>query len=197
MKVKLKRCLGLITGAIIMVNLFGFSDEKFEKYSSKDPLINISMDYISGWQYDETRGSYNSYAQVMFFPFKRGEKSPKVIMAVTVRDSSKVEFVPPTVEAVEVDLIAKRMKFKEAKVLLRSKQEILNTEAVVIELSYLTSENLLNINSKLIPVKEKAIIFKKKNNFYFLRYECPTEEFDKYSSAFEHIVRTIRIKENK
>lgn len=197
MKLKLKRYFCLITGAIIMTNLFGYGDEKFEKYSSKDPLINISMDYISGWQYDETRGSYNSYAQVMFFPFKKGEKSPKVIMAVTVKDSSKVGFNPPTVEAAEVDLIAKRMKFKEAKVLSRTKQEILNTEAIVIELSYLTLENLLNVNSKLISVQEKVIIFKKENNFYFLRYECPTEEFDKYSSAFEHIVRTIRIKENK
>jgi hypothetical protein len=180
-----------------MVNLFGCSGVKFEKYSSKDPLINISMDYISGWQYDETRGSYSSYAQVMFFPFKKGQKSPKTIMVVTVKDSSRMEFTPLTVEAAADDLLAKRMQFKEARVLSKSKMKLLNTEAIAIELSYLTLGNLLSVNSKLIPVKEKVIIFKKNNNFYFLRYENSAEEFDKYSSAFMHMVKTIKIKDNK
>lgn len=180
-----------------MVNFFGCSGVKFEKYSSKDPLINITMDYISGWQNDEVRGSYNSYAQVMFFPFKKGEKGPRTIITVTVRDISKVEFNPLTAEAAVGDLLAKRMQFKKSRVLSKSKMKLLNTEAIAIELSYLTLENLLSVNSKLIPVKEKVIIFKKNNNFYFLRYENSAEGFDKYSSAFMHMVKTIKIKDNK
>lgn len=194
---KLKRYPCLIAGAILMVNLFGCSGVEFEKYDSKDLLINLSMDYISGWQYDETRGSYNSYAQVMFFPFKEGKKSPRIIISATVKDSSKVGFSPLTMEAAVEDLLVKRMQFKDAKVLSKTKTKLLNTEAMVIELSYLTLENLLNINSKLIPVKEKIIIFKKGNNFYFLRYENSAEEFDKYNSAFTHIVGTIKIKDNR
>jgi len=180
-----------------MVNLFGCSGVKFEKYSSKDPLINISMDYIKGWQYSETRGSYGSYAQVMFFQFKKGEKGSRVIMEVTVKDSSKIQLAPLTLQKVVDDLLAKRMMFKDAKVLSKSNMSLLNTDAIMIELSYLTLENLLSVNSKLIPVKEKVIIFKKNNNFYFLRYENSAEEFDKYSSAFMHMVKTIKIKDNK
>lgn len=194
---KLEKYLCLIAGVILMVNLFGCSGVKFEKYTSKDPLINITIDYISGWQCNETRGSSNSYAQAMFFPFIKGQKSPRAIMVVTVKDSSKINLTPPTVEAAAEDLLTKRMQFKDAKVLSKSKMKILDTEAMVLDLSYLTLENLLNVDSKLTPVKEKVIIFKKNNNFYFLRYENSAEEFDKYNSAFAHIVNTIKIKDNK
>ncbi len=178
----------------MMVNLFGCSAVKFEKYSSKDPLINISLDYISGWQSDETRGAYNSYAQVMFFPFKKGQKSPKAVIDLTVKDSSKVEFAPLTIEAAADDLLAKRSQFKDAKVLSKSKIAILNTEAAVIEVSYLTLENLLKVDSGLIPVREKIIIFQKDKNFYFLRYKNSAGEFGKYNKAFGHIIKSIEFK---
>jgi hypothetical protein len=197
MKFKLNSYLCLISGVILMANLFGCSAVKFEKYSSKDPMINISLDYISGWKFNETRGSFNSYAQVMFYPFAQGKKSPKIIMEVTVRDSSKMESAASTVEAAVQDLLAKRMKFKDAKVLLKSNKKVLDTQAVAIELSYLTLENLLKIDSRMITVKEEIVIFKKDNKFYFLRLTAPQEEFDKYKSAFARMVRTIKIKGNK
>ncbi len=190
---RFKRYVYLITGAILMANLSACSGVKFEKYCSKDPLINLCMDYIGGWQYDESRGSYNSYAQVMFFPFKKGEKSSKAVMVVTLKDSSRVGLTPLSVEAVVDDLLAKRMKFKDAKILSRSKVRLLDSEAEVIELTYLALEDLLSIKSKLIPAREKIIIFQKGNNFYFLRYKNSAAEFNKYAPAFKHIVETIKI----
>lgn len=182
---------------MIMVNLFGCSGEKFEKYSSQDPLINITAEYIAGWKHDETRGSYNSYAQVMFFPFKEGQISPRALIAVTVRDQSKLGFTPPTAEAALADLLAKRMQFQEAKVLSQSKMKLLGTEAMVIELSYLTLENLLKMDSKLVLVKEKVIIFKKDDYFYFLRYEAQSKDYNKFSSAFTRMVHSIKIKNSR
>lgn len=194
MRLKFKRCAYLITGAVLMANFFGCSGVKFEKYTGRDPLLNISMDYISGWQYNETRGSYNSYAQVMFFPFEKGRESPRAIMAVTVKDSSKAEFTPRTIDAVIDDLLAKRMQFKDAEVLSKSKTKLLNTEAAVIELSYLAPENLLNVNSGLIPVKEKVVIFKKEKYFYFLRYQNSAEDFNQFNKAFIRILRSLKLK---
>ena len=193
MELLLKKKPCLIIGVIIMLNIFGCSGFKFNKYISKDNRINLSMDYIAGWQYNETRGSHDSYAQTMFYQFKKGEKSSRAMMVVTVMDSSKMQLVSPTLDSVVGDLLAKRMKFKDAQVLSKSTTHILNTDAVVIELSYLTLENLLNVNSKLISVKEKDIILKLNNNFYFLRYDNSSEEFNKYSSAFMHMVKTITI----
>ena len=193
MRLLLKKNFCLIIGVAIMLNISGCSGVKFNKYISKDNHINISMDYIAGWQYNETRGSHDSYAQTMFYQFKKGEKNSRAIMVVTVMDSLKMQPVSPALDIVVGDLLAKRMKFKDTKVLARSMTRILNTDAVVIELSYLTLENLLNVNSKLISVKEKIIIFKLSNNFYFLRYDNSSEEFNKYSSAFMHIAKTITV----
>ena len=88
-------------------------------------------------------------------------------MVITVKDSSKVGVTPLNVEAVVNDLLAKRMQFKDAKILSRSKMKLLDSEAEVIELTCLTLENLLSIKSKLIPVKEKIIVFQKDKNFIF------------------------------
>ena len=193
MKLILKKNLCLTIGVIIMFNLFGCLGSKFDKYISKDNQINLSMDYPMGWKYSETRGSYGSYAQVMFSPFRKGQKSSRAIIDVTVRNSSKMQGVSPTLDMLVGDLLVKRMQFKDAKVLLKSTMRLLNTDAIVVELSYSTLENLLNVNSKLISVREKDIILKIGNNFYFLRYENSNEEFNKYNSAFMHMIGSITL----
>ncbi len=191
MKLILKKNLCLTIGVIIMFNLFGCLGSKFDKYISKDNQINLSMDYPMGWKYSETRGSYGSYAQVMFSPFRKGQKSSRAIIDVTVRNSSKVQGVSPTLDMLLGDLLVKRMQFKDAKVLSKTTLRLLNTNAIVVELSYSTLENLLNVNSKLISVREKVIIFKLGNNFYFLRYENSNDEFGKYNLVFMHMIGTI------
>jgi hypothetical protein len=188
----------LIIGVISMLSGQGCSSGlKYEHYSSKDPAINITMDYISGWLYSEHRGSYDSYAQVTFYePPDRKEKVYKAGIIITVKDSAKVEVKPPTVEAYAEDLLAKRMKFKDAKVLSRSKVKLLETDGLDIELSYKTLDKLYNVDAKLIPVKERVIILKKDDKFYILRYQNTEEDFDRFSKAFSHIIKTLKLKEN-
>ena len=184
----------LTIGVIIMLNLSGCSGFEFKKYISKDNRINLSLDYIKDWQYSETRGSYGSYAQVMFFPFKKGQKSSRAIMTVTVKDGLKMQPASPTLDTLIADLLTKRMQSKDAKVLSKTKMRILGTDAVAIELSYLTLENLLDVSSKLISVKEKVIILKSGNSYYFLRFSDSSEEFDKYNSAFTHMIESMSLK---
>jgi hypothetical protein len=193
MSLVFKKSIYLTIGAIIMFNLFGCSGFKFNKYTSKDSRLNLSMDYIAGWQYRETRGSSDSYAQVTFYQFQKGKKSPRVIMEITVKDGKKMQTVPAELDSVADELLSRRMKFKDAQVLSKSTMNLLNTPAIVIELSYLTLENLLNVDSKLIPVREKIIIFKLGDNFYFLRYDSAKDEFERYNSAFMHMVKTLTL----
>jgi len=95
---------------------------------------------------------------------------------------------------IEADLLAKRMQFKDSRILSKSKMKVMDSDAAVIELSYLTLENLLKANSKLVTVKEKIIILSKGNKFYFLRYENSAKEFNKYKSAFMRIAQSMKIK---
>jgi hypothetical protein len=182
----------LIIG-VLMSSVYGCSGEKFGKYSSKDPELKITLEYIPGWKYSEDRGSHNSYVQAIFYPVRKGNNSGPV-MSVLMQTISSLKFKPATVEAAAKDVIAKRMKFKDAVVQPVSKMQILGTEAEVIELSYMAVESLVKINSKVSPFKEKILIFQKGDKIYYLGYRSPAEEFVKFESAFTHMVNTLRFK---
>ena len=181
-----------------MFSSYGCSGNlKYERYSSKDIEINISMDYISGWLYSEHRGSNDSYAQVIFYELAKKDKTSRVGMAVTVEKSSKVRFQPLTLEAMADDLLNKRLKFKDARILSKVNTSLFDTEALDIELSYKTLDKLYSADAKLIPVKERIIIFKRNDRFYTLRYENTEEEFNKFAQAFTHCIGTLKFKDTE
>ena len=191
---KYKLFFGLTIGVIIMFNLLGcFVGEKYQKYSSIDPAINIVTDYPLAWKFSETKGSYNSYSQVVFFPVGK-ENSGRTVMAITVRDSSKIEISPLTLAAFAEDILAKRKQYKDFIVLSKKKISLLGREAISMELSYKSLENLLKRDAKVVPFLEKIVVFKKGNAYYTLRYEDPSENFPKFSRAFEHLVKSLRFK---
>lgn len=194
MKLSLKIILVvLLIGGIFMISRYGnFGSLKYEKYSSKDPELNLTMDYISEWRYSEHRGSYGSYAQVQFY--EPTKKDYGASFVVTVKKSSKVTFEPLTVEAMADDLVTKRMKLKDTKVLSSSKMRLLGLQAIDIELAYQTLDKLRSIDAKFIPAKERIVLFKRDDKFYTLRYINTAEEFKKFERAFYHCIKTLRIK---
>jgi len=185
----------IIIGAIFMFNLFGCSsDVKYEKYSSKDPEINISMDYISGWLYSEHRGSYNSYAQVLFYEKGDEKKAFKAAIAVNVKDASKLKDPPVTIEVMADDLKSKRMKFKDCSLVSEASSKILGEDAIVMDFSYKTLDKLYDATAKLIPVNEKVVMFTKGDKLYTIRYENTAEDFKKFEKSFKHILTSLKPK---
>ena len=95
----------LMIGVIYMFTHYGCSPAfNYEKYSSKDSKLNITLDYISGWLYSEHRGSHGSYAQVLFYEPTSEGKAFKAGIVITVKDSSKIEAGTFSLEAVADDL---------------------------------------------------------------------------------------------
>jgi len=178
---------------VLMAGLCGCSGLKFEKYSSKDPELKFTLEHISGWKVVEERGAYNSYAQVMFYPLSNIGMS-QAMMLVLLEKAPKSLVGSAALKKAEDDFIAKRMQFKESKVLSRSKISFLGKEATVIEMSYKSLENILKVNSKLIAFKEKVLIFQKNESFYFLIYQNSFEDFERFHSGFTHLVKTLRFK---
>jgi len=185
----------IIIGAIAMFNLFGCSSNvKYEKYSSKDTEINIAMDYISGWLYSEHRGSHNSYAQVLFYEKGDEKKVFKAGISVNVRDESRIEIKPATIEAMADDLKSKRMKFKDSMLVSKGNLKVSGENAIVMDFSYKTLDKLYSATAKLIPVKEKIVIFKKGSKFYTIRYENTAEDFKGFEKAFIRMLNSITFK---
>jgi len=184
-----------------MVNSYGCAKapDNFQKYSSNDPELNISLDYISGWLHAEQKGANGSFNQVVFYKPKVDKKdtSKVAMMVVTVEPISKMTLEEKTLQSVTDYLIAKRMKFQSAKVISRSDINIKNfkmSAAVELLLSYRTLDKLYVANSKLIMFKERIVIFQYQDKFYTLRYENKEEEFDKFNKAFSRLIDSLIIK---
>jgi hypothetical protein len=187
----------IIIGVINMFNIFGCSTSpnlKYERYSSVDPEINISMDYISDWLYSEHRGSHSSYSQVLFYEKAAGDKPFKAGISVTVKNLSNLGVSPASIEAVAEDIYSKRMKFKDGKSLAKSSVKLTGEKAINLEFSYKTLDKLYDVNAKLLPIKERVIIFQKGSKFYIIRYENTAEDFSKFTKAFNHILKSIKFK---
>jgi len=192
-----KLFLFLMIGVICMFNSYGCGRGiKYAEYICKDPELNITMDYIEGWLHREHRGINDNYVSVLFLE-NRKDKNFKAKISVTAKNISKIEVMPLSVDAVLDDTIGRRLKFKNAKLLSKSKISFLNVEAREILLSYKALDKLYSIDNKLIPVKERIIIFSRGNVYYLLRYENAENEFDKFSGAFSHVIKTIKFKDSK
>ena len=179
-------------GAILMIFFSGCSGGmKYEKYSAVDPKLNLSMEYIKGWTCTVQYGSLDSFVQAVFCePGKDGIFAG--IMAVTVKDSSKAGFSPKTIDGMLEDLIRRHMKYNSAKVVSKTRRNILGEDAFDVKFSYRSLNSFESAKAKIVPMKERVIIFKKDDKFYSIRYETLAENFNKYEKAFDHIVKSIK-----
>jgi len=187
----------LIAGAIYMLNFFGCAgDSKYEVYSSKNSELNFTIDYIKGWDHREQIGSLKSFIQAVFYEPAIKDKKILAMIAVTVEDGSKVNFTPKNIDGMLSDLIKKRMLFDSAKILSKARKNVCGAEAFEIEFSYKTLDSFENIKAKLAPTKERVVIFERSGKFYTVRYTNLADNFDMYSNAFKHIVKSIKFKNN-
>lgn len=185
--------IGVMTGGMLMSASDGNAGYlTYEPYVSQDVALNIKMDQIEGWRSVESRGSYGSYAQVQFLGQFKGKFAPSFV--VTIKSADKVSFKPLTLEGMVEDLIAKKLHFREAKVLSRKDIEVVGLPAVEIILTYKTPESLKDIQPKFISVQERIILFQKGDRFYEVKYMNPEQEFSLYDDAFTHCVETLKIK---
>ena len=176
-----------------MVNIHGCADGfKYAKYVSKSSELNITMDYISDWVVREHKGPEPDSIGVLFFENVQGDTF-KANISLYVKNISGKETNLPSIDAMADDLVTKRLKFKDAIILSRSKTKVLGAQAREIILSYKAMDKLYNIDSKLIPVKERVIIFYHGAKFCTLRYENLEDKFNQVNKAFSHMVKSLRI----
>ena len=184
----------LLAGGILMANQSGnCGGVGYKEYSSEDTELNIKMDYIAGWEYREHRGSHGSYAQVQFYGAAQGAVAPSII--VTVEKVSDVDFSPLTVEAMAEDLINKRLKLEDSKVLSRMETTLLDMPAMDITFAYKQKDRLRSLNFNMILFKERVVVVQKGDRFYTLRYVNPEQTYEEFEQDFLHCLRTFTLKE--
>lgn len=197
MKFGLKKiCFLFFTGAAYMFSLFGCAGNfKYDRYSSKDSEISVTMDYISGWSYSESRGANDSFAQVVFYEPVKANNINRAGIVLTIEKESKVSFSPLTLESKTDDLLSKRLKLKDATILSKIKKRFLNSvDAIEIELSYKMLDKLYAADAKPVPFKERIIVFKRSDRFYTLRYQGSEASFDRFIKPFKRSAESLKFK---
>lgn len=183
----------LILGVITMTHNYGCSKGMdYSNHVSKRAEFNISVDHISDWRVGNGGGANRPYVFTAFFQpgTKNQEYAAKMVIKLVKGD--KVKFTPLTVKAFADDLISKKINMAEAKVKKISSTKFLGQEAIEVIMTYKTVDMLYSPDSKLIPIKEEMIFFKKGDDFYLLQYENREEEFDKYHKAFIRCMNTLK-----
>jgi hypothetical protein len=77
------------------------------------------------------------------------------------------------------------------KVLSEGNPTVLGTDAVILELSYSALDLPESLKGKLVPTRERVVIFKRGDTFYYLRYENFAVDFDRYNAAFDHVIKSL------
>jgi hypothetical protein len=189
----MQRILGLVL--LAMIGLSGCSSGiQYARYMSKDPTLNLKMDYIKGWLYSEQRGEDNAYVQVLFYEKDLKGKSRRALMAVTANPASGYDSQPVTALSVLYDILNKRAKFRDATILSKGvRASLLGAEARIAEMTYTTLDKLHSADARPIRVREKIIVLRKADTVYTVRYENAAQDFSSFEKAFNRIVKTITL----
>lgn len=169
------------------------SNVKYDTYVSKDPVLGVELEYVSGWKVSEQHGSSGSFVQAVFLaPRAKGDTSKGAAMVVTAEPGSKVKAA--SLDAFVEDLVSRRMKFADAKIVSRTAARVGGLAASDIRMTYRSVDKLYSAGSKLVPFTERALVVMKGATFYTIRYENNSASFGQFEKAFEHMVRSIRFR---
>lgn len=193
----IRRIIILLMGVVLMVNITGCGGSfKYERYISKDPELNLTMDYLSGWKVTERNymPQYN-FVKLSFMEPKRQGKIYTAMITVTVRDVSRLDFQPPSLDGFVDDRLLKLRDFQDSSLVSKSKTRVFWTEARDIELAYKAPDQIYNKDAKIISIKERDVALIKDNKLYVFKYDNTAEDFSGLEKAFYHCVRSVKLKD--
>jgi hypothetical protein len=186
----------LTAGVFLMLNSYGFSENiQYEKYTSPDHRINLSLDYVLGWGHAEQRGALESFWQIVFFPPRGKNSLPQPAITLTVEKNSESNLLD--LNSFAQNLLNKRMKFKNMQVLTNSKINLGGLEAKDITVSYDRLKEIYSIKAQFITIEERLVIFQRDSRFYTLRYENEKSNFNNFAESFSYILGTLNFNSTK
>ena len=162
---------------------------QYEKYVSRDTLLNVTMDKLVDWTFRETRGADTSYIQVSFLP---PASTMRTGISLTLKDAAHLG-TKDDLEAVVADLLKKRGAFSAFKLEEKQQGSLLGEPAVVLRMTYKAIMDLKQA-APLIPQGEKIMVARVKGLFYFFRYQNVLENYAQLEPAFDHMAKSMCFK---
>jgi hypothetical protein len=184
----------IIIGASGMVNNCGCSGSfQYALYSSKAAGLHVSLEYISGWKVQETRGERGSYSHVIFIENSTGEEM-KAFMTVTATLFAGNDAQAFDLPAAAEDIVKKRSQFKGFSVISRSAGTLEGLVTQELVLAYQGLNKLYRTDAVFVPIKERVVLCRKGDMLYSFTYQSAERRFDAFNKAFNHLLTTVVFK---
>ncbi|MFA5361931.1 MAG: hypothetical protein WC335_01620 [Candidatus Omnitrophota bacterium] len=184
----------IIIGVVCMVNNCGCSGSfQYAPYSSKVPGLRVSLEYISGWKVQETRGDRGSSAHVIFIENSTGEEM-QAFMSVTATPLGGADTPAFDLQSAAEDIVKKRSQFKGFSVISRSAGTLAGSATQELLLAYRGLNKLYRTDAELIPIKERIVLCLKGGTLYSFIYQSSERRFDAFNKAFNHVFTTLVFK---
>jgi hypothetical protein len=181
----------IMIGAAGMLNNCGCSGNfQYALYSGKAAGLQISLEYISGWKFQENRGARGSYSQVMFIENRTGEEM-KAFMSASATPLAGTDAPAFTLQSAADDLVKKRSRLKGFSVISRSAGMLAGSETQELVLVYQGLNKLYRTDAVWVPVKERVVLCRKGDTVYSFTYQNAERRFDAFNTAFSHVLATV------
>ena len=166
---------------------------KYQKFTSKDPALNVSFEYPASWGAEESRGARGTYSAVALMEPVAQKGRFRAQIAVSSFDAVKLPVGAASSRGYADDYIAKRMKFPQAVVERKPAAAVAGNQAEVFEISYKAKENLYGPDPSYAMHRERVVVFRKGSRVYTAVYESGEKDFKKFEPAFEHLLATLKL----
>lgn len=159
-------------------------------YSGKSTGMQISLEYISGWKFQESRGARGSSVQVMFIENRPGEEM-KAFISASAAPLSGTAAQAFTLQSAADDLVKRRSRLKGFSVISRSAGMLAGSETRELVMAYQGLNKLYRTDAVWVPVKERVVLCRKGDTVYFFTYQNAECRFDAFNTAFSHVLATV------
>jgi hypothetical protein len=168
-------------------------DGSFAVYTAADQKMNVTLEYPSGWDSSEVRGTFDSYSQAVFHDVHASSGDLSAGIVLTVEEPEKVLSGAGSLAEFMTAIVDLRRKLPGYQELSRSSGRLLDEDAVVFECAYKVPGRLHGKDISLVLVREKILVVMKNRVFYTLRYLNTESEFEKLLPAFDHVAQSARL----
>lgn len=156
--------------------------------------LKVRLEYPStGWKlYEEPQPQDRVVGSVQVFGPRRQDLKYSPYLHIAAESTSVARGAQPTLEDVVRAALTKRLQQRSYQIAEQTPMRCAGVAAFRVLADYALVLPLESVKSKAIPFRELSVHCPHDGKHYILTLAAPAEDFPKYQSAFDHLVKTLK-----
>ena len=173
---------------LIILNVFILScvwaGDDYAKHFTTKFSNNFVVDYPKTWKVSEIKDNVAGLSNVIFTQINHtGILQGYISISESKSGSSSLE-------AFAKDILARRVKLKDMKVISNKAVTCAGIKGKDIILSYIGRDRLEG-PANVVTIIQRLIVLEKGDSFFTFKYESPKNSYDSKSGDFDHMLQSV------